>query len=291
MGCDFLKKTSRNIVIVIIIIFLLSSIDLDSSDNDSSMNNENKVADETKQIESKINDDTNVNMEDNAEEVKIIENKYKLDIANNKELITDLISEIDYEKALAEYKKYYSSEDIIKIQEKLQNSEINCGEVDGVIGHKTIASIVHFQKIYKTSVTGVVDSNTASGLKLTYKYFDAYEKKNTKNIKIQLTNRYLNYNNHVGHDWGTAIEVGEINLKSKSAKIALKSDDEILIRASATEFDSISDYGSKSLKLSYKDLERGESYKYALSVIVRENRGRYSGNTAEWIFNIKVTVN
>lgn len=95
----------------------------------------------------------------------------------------------------------------------------------------------------------------------------------------------LAYNGHVGNNWGYGLKFdGEIIDSGCSIEATYTTFSPVTITAFATEFDSINDYGSEKVYLS--DIDVGEKKSFDIDVIVRENRGRYSGNTAKWVFVI-----
>jgi len=48
----------------------------------------------------------------------------------------------------------------------------------------------------------------------------------------------------------------------------------------------MSDYGSATVTIPYSDLTKNEPLIFTRNIIVRENSGRYSGNTAEVAFTL-----
>lgn len=95
-------------------------------------------------------------------------------------------------------------------------------------------------------------------------------------------------NDHVGNSWTTYIEVGDTTVKKgKSTKVEVGSTDTIKIYCTAIENDKIPDEGSAAIEIPVKDLKKGKNT-FKTSVTVTENRGRYSGNSAEWSFTVTV---
>lgn len=62
--------------------------------------------------------------------------------------------------------------------------------------------------------------------------------------------------------------------------MSCKESDKILIQAYVEEQDNIPDYGSNSLEINVSGLKNGKINTSSTEVVVSENRGRYSGNTA-----------
>jgi|GEM_PF-2075243 len=282
----------KNILIGLLVIGILGSFA--SQDEDKDKKEDDTPASVVQAVESQEDTsepieeakDTNVKeeVEDQVEEV------LALDLTSDNDLIENLISQVDYDTALMEYQAYYSQSDVKKIQERLKDLEINCGEVDGYAGKQTIAAVVHFQDFHKMKRTGIVDEATANKMSISYSSLDADNNKNSKEVTVSLVRSYMAYNNSVGNDWSTEINVDGQSIKYSDYTVSLKKGQSITITAKATEDDSIPDVGRASITLTYDDLIKGKSYTEELSVIVRENRGRYSGNTAEWVFEIDIKV-
>ena len=95
----------------------------------------------------------------------------------------------------------------------------------------------------------------------------------------------MSYNNHVGNSWGYGLEYNGEFIESGSyvscAKIA-----NIVVAVYAMEYDSVTDYGEAYV--SFDSIDVGKKKTKEATVTVRENRGRYAGNTAQWIFEITV---
>lgn len=93
-------------------------------------------------------------------------------------------------------------------------------------------------------------------------------------------------NDHVGNSWTTYIEVGDTTIKKgKSAKVEVTGEDTIKIICNAIENDKSPDFGDATIEIPVKDLKKGKNT-FKASVTVTEDRGRYSGNLAEWIFTV-----
>lgn len=95
-------------------------------------------------------------------------------------------------------------------------------------------------------------------------------------------------NDHVGNSWTTNLQVGKsIVKKGKTLTLEVSASDKIKIVCNATENDKIPDNGSATITVAAKDLKKGKNT-YKATVEVTENRGRYSGNKAEWAFTVTV---
>lgn len=103
-------------------------------------------------------------------------------------------------------------------------------------------------------------------------------------VEVTFVRAELVDNDHVGNEWVVA---GFVNGKSISEgermTFTVKSTSSITLKAVAEEQDKIPDKGTKSKTIKVSSLSK-KSTESELVVTVTENRGRYSGNTAEWKF-------
>ena len=97
---------------------------------------------------------------------------------------------------------------------------------------------------------------------------------------------WLDYNNSVGNSWGYGLEYYGEFVESGSYVSCAKVINSIFVTVYAMEYDSVTDYGAAYV--SFDSIDVGEKKTKEVAVIVRENRGRYAGNTAQWIFEITV---
>ena len=110
-------------------------------------------------------------------------------------------------------------------------------------------------------------------------------------LKITLVNSSISYNNLVGNEWSTISSVNGKNLfEGNSVEITIEKDEKITLNASATERDKYSDRGTNSKSISVSELNSDEPNYIDFSVTVREDRGRYAGNTAGWKFRFKIEL-
>jgi len=107
----------------------------------------------------------------------------------------------------------------------------------------------------------------------------------------------LIYNNHVGNEWQLLIEINEkrfsvprYGLPKTIATFQFGHPIDITVRAIAIEEDTIPDVGSASTSFRLGCPPSSNSYTATLDVLVRENRGRYAGNTALWRFKVRVEI-
>lgn len=106
-------------------------------------------------------------------------------------------------------------------------------------------------------------------------------------VKVKLVSVELVENNHVGNEWLTAAYVNGKQIKQgASATFTLKPSDTLKLKAFAEEQDKIPESGTRTASVKVSSITR-TIYK-SLTVEVVENRGRYSGNTAEWKFTFEI---
>jgi type IV secretory pathway TrbF-like protein len=94
-------------------------------------------------------------------------------------------------------------------------------------------------------------------------------------------------NSHVGNEWYTTASVnGKEIEEGSSVTLKLKSSESLKLKAYAEEQDKIPESGSANATVKVSSVTKDITK--SLKVKVTENRGRYSGNTAEWKFTFKV---
>lgn len=98
----------------------------------------------------------------------------------------------------------------------------------------------------------------------------------------------LDYNNHVGNDWSYSRKVNNTEVDYNSS-ITLKLGNSVSICSVAIEDDSIPDVGSASGSYRPTTDDFRSGFIVTQTVTVRENRGRYSGNTAGFVFTYEFT--
>jgi hypothetical protein len=98
----------------------------------------------------------------------------------------------------------------------------------------------------------------------------------------------LEYNNYVGNEWQYGVRYNGEYIKSESKIILTDSPTEIELVAFATELDDWNDYGTNHVAFDTDTLKVGQKQTKWATVIVRENEGRYTGNTAKWYFEITI---
>lgn len=96
----------------------------------------------------------------------------------------------------------------------------------------------------------------------------------------------LKYNNSVGNEWKYGVRYNDEYIASESKIVIADSPTEIELVAFAIELDEWNDYGTTFV--TFDALEIGQSQTKWATVIVREDEGRFAGNTAKWYFEITV---
>lgn len=110
----------------------------------------------------------------------------------------------------------------------------------------------------------------------------------TYKITVTFSSAKMVYNDHVGNEWGTYFEVnGQEVRKGKSISFEASDSDTIKVYCEASENDKKMDYGSDSITINVSNLKDGKN-SFVSEVTVRENGGRYSGNTAGWVFKFTI---
>jgi hypothetical protein len=97
-------------------------------------------------------------------------------------------------------------------------------------------------------------------------------------------------NDSVGDEWSYSIKVNNNTYSSFNEKITIELDgDNIPVEFIASEYDkSKSDIGMNSIVLPYSEIIKGEALTFTKQVVVTENGGRYSGNSAIVEFTLRV---
>lgn len=116
----------------------------------------------------------------------------------------------------------------------------------------------------------------------------------SQSLQIEFEEAILEYNNHVGNEWEKEVYVQYAGKKydlmeDRSVKITPVSGyNTLTIRVTTTEIDTYPDSSSETKTYSIEQLLSNKPAKIELFTTVRENRGRYSGSTAKWRFEIWV---
>lgn len=107
-------------------------------------------------------------------------------------------------------------------------------------------------------------------------------------VEVTLVSARLVRNDHVGNEWSTSVKVGsQTLLRGQVRRVHPDDEGHIVITATAIEDEKYPDYGSNSIGVNVEELT-GKGRSVTLDVVVREDRGRYKGNTATWRFEVRV---
>ncbi len=96
----------------------------------------------------------------------------------------------------------------------------------------------------------------------------------------------LEYNDHVGNEWGFGVEANGIIYSIKDTiliPLSWKSKTRVFVQ----EIDKYTEEVSQWLEIDASSLEYGKTYTKNLEFVIRENMGRYAGNTAKWVMKLK----
>lgn len=115
---------------------------------------------------------------------------------------------------------------------------------------------------------------------------DAFEQIESKHTYVITYSTDLKYNNSVGNEWRCGVRYNDEYISSSSKIVIADSPTEIELVAFATELDDWNDYGTTYV--TFDALKVGQHQTKWVTVIVRENEGRYTGNTAKWCFEITI---
>lgn len=107
----------------------------------------------------------------------------------------------------------------------------------------------------------------------------------SKTMSVAASASCSNYN-HVGNEWNQEFFLNGTKI-SRGSQITLSPGDTLTASATIMESDKKPDVGSgqESYTVTQADLSNGFTIKFNVSV--RENAGRYSGNTAKWSVTFK----
>lgn len=114
----------------------------------------------------------------------------------------------------------------------------------------------------------------------------AFEQINSRHTYVITYSVELQYNHSVGNEWDYGLSYNNSYIRSGSKIIVPDSPATVTLTAFANESDVYTDYGSTLI--TFDSLEIGQKQSKWATVIVRENNGRYTGNTAKWYFEITI---
>lgn len=100
---------------------------------------------------------------------------------------------------------------------------------------------------------------------------------------------FIDYNNHVGNSWGFYHFINGEEIEHNTI-MKYHYGDNISISSTAVEFDNYNDYGSANQTICIEKEEAVRGITAENLVYVRENRGKYSGNTALICFRYRCQI-
>lgn len=112
----------------------------------------------------------------------------------------------------------------------------------------------------------------------------------TYDVTIEFLDATQTHNDHVGDDWINTISINGTVLELGQSKKINISEGDLEIECHAVENDDYPDKGSDYIIVSYSDLQIGNNV-YETSFSVREDNGKYTGNTSGWTYTVKVSIN
>ena len=118
----------------------------------------------------------------------------------------------------------------------------------------------------------------------------AENEKTETDISVTVSND-LDYNNSVGNDWYYEFYINDIYIDPFDDNIIhAKFGDTFTIASYYVEDDSWPDSGYSKSKVNLTKEQLLKGYTITQETIIRENHGRYTGNTAKWITTYKLTA-
>lgn len=188
---------------------------------------------------------------------------------------------MDIDSIKSKYSEY-TREKIRLIQKKLNLLGYAAGKEDGIIGENTILAVAEYQYDQDDYITGFLSSAEVIGLGITEKM----------QVTVSLNSVSMVHNNSVGNEWSYGFHVNDKEyIKGESHEFMLNTEENLQVSAIMSEDDKVPDNGRNTVIFKYSDLAKGISKSQNIEVVVTENRGRYSGNTAKWRFKYSVKVN
>ncbi len=103
----------------------------------------------------------------------------------------------------------------------------------------------------------------------------------------------MNYNDHVGNEWATRTDLTidgksyDISHSRTADGVKITPSSSITVTGTAQEDDKYPDTGKERASIDASELLENDGGSYSFTVTVREDRGRYAGNTAEWVFTVR----
>lgn len=106
---------------------------------------------------------------------------------------------------------------------------------------------------------------------------------------VKLDSVNLIQNDSVGNEWIFSGNVNGIDIKQgKTINLTTTGNEDISLSASAEEEDTYPDLGNGDENVNVSSLNLSKNNQKSIDVTVTEDRGRYSGNTANFKFNYSI---
>lgn len=105
-------------------------------------------------------------------------------------------------------------------------------------------------------------------------------------LQIIFEDPVLEYNNHVGNEWGFGVEANGIIYSIKDT-ILFPLSGKSKTRVFVQEIDIYTEEVSQWLEIDASSLEYGKTNTQNLEFVIRENMGKYAGNTAKWVLQFR----
>ena len=106
--------------------------------------------------------------------------------------------------------------------------------------------------------------------------------KTSTTVVMSVTTKYnMTSNNHVGNDWYKNCSIEGIK-KDGFSNYKVNVGDQIIIRTTITEDDSSVDVGRNTATRTVTQSDLKNGFTVTQTITVREDKGRYAGNTATW---------
>ncbi len=107
----------------------------------------------------------------------------------------------------------------------------------------------------------------------------------TQSLEISCDRPQMIYNDHVGNEWAYGFQCNEKMYdwdKPFSIPLSMASSLSFILQ----EQDEYTDQASQLIPIDPAKMEFNKSYTKTLELIIKENRGRYAGNTAKWAVTV-----
>lgn len=195
----------------------------------------------------------------------------------------DLIQKYEKDKQVYDMSKAAYLSLCKEYEEYLLSYEEECAAYEASYAQE----IAQYQEDYRQYSDAIASRQLA--------YNKAYEEAENQTLKagIPFTVKVAlkrNYNNSVGNEWSWGAEINDQNISS-TKEITLKLGSTIKLYAQVVESDSVPDVGSATGHYKMEKKDFNSAFDLEQTVTVRENRGRYAGNTAGFTITYSFTPN